>query len=262
MFTSLKEKIKNTKFIDTLLTRFKPHNFEFNKFYWDTYAALWDKKLFSVENNEVKTRKEQEEYIKCLGDEWGKTSDTKEIIEEYIYPYISRESKVCEIGSGGGRIALNVAPIVKELHCFDISKEMLTLLKKVLSKYKNVNYLLLKKPQFPHDLENKFDFVYSFDVFVHLDLHMIWKYLKEINRILKTGGKAFLHTTNLKAPGGWEKFVNQEQYSPRYHYFIVPEIIHTMLSHLKLELIKESKWNEHNFYFNRDYLFVVNKKGN
>jgi len=33
--------------------------------------------------------------------------------------------KVLEIGVGGGRVAKRIAPLCQELHCLDISKEML-----------------------------------------------------------------------------------------------------------------------------------------
>jgi hypothetical protein len=55
---------------------------------------------------------------------------------------------------------------------------------------------------------------YSFDVMVHIDLHTIWKYLLEIRRVLKDEtGRAFISTANLEAPGGWERFTKQKEYS-------------------------------------------------
>ncbi|RYY83850.1 class I SAM-dependent methyltransferase [archaeon] len=49
--------------------------------------------------------------------------------------------------------------------------------------------------------ENFFDFIYSFDVFPHVDTHGIFSYLKEIFKALKPEGLAFFSTSNLLADG-------------------------------------------------------------
>jgi len=87
----------------------------------------------------------------------------------------------------------------------------------------------------------------------------MWKYFFEIQKILKKGGKSFIHTTNLKAPGGWNRFVNQDEYDPAYHYFISPEIVHLLAQHSKLEIIKSLKVFPDNFYLYRDYLVILEK---
>ena len=180
-------------------------NIEFNRDYWDRYARCYKKSKVRVEDPNI-SEQEKESYLKYMGDEWGRVSDVVKIVEEFIYPYITNQSIVGEIGTGGARIASKVVDRTKEFYCFDISSELLKAAKSVLANYSHVKYILLKQSQFPPELADRFDFIYSFDVFVHLDLHNMWQYFKEIRRILKDGGKAFIHTTNLKAPEGWKKF--------------------------------------------------------
>ena len=48
-------------------------------------------------------------------------------------PFLKPESKVLEIGVGGGRVARKSAHLCKELHCLDISQEMLKKAKTNLS---------------------------------------------------------------------------------------------------------------------------------
>ena len=237
-------------------------NLEYNREYWDTYAKEWDKKKVGMDNADIVTEAQRVAYFQVLGDEWGNKTDVKKIVEEYIYPFIIQESIVGEIGVGGGRIASMVALHVKELYCFDISAKMLKKARGTLSYYTHVKYILLDQPKFSADLKEKFDFVYSFDVFVHLDLHMMWKYFNEIRHILKVDGKAFLHTTNLKAPDGWKHFASQKHYSVQHHYFISPEIIQILAEHAGLKIIKESNIDNSNFYLNRDYLFILQKTTN
>lgn len=235
-------------------------NYENAKAYWDKYVKWHERNVDTlVIERTVSSEQERKLYIEYLGDEWGRKSDVEKIVMEYIYPFITKESIVAEIGSGGGRIASKVVDNCKELYCFDISSEMIKKAEAALANYSNVKYILLHRSQFPDSYIEKFDFVYSFDVFVHLDLHTIWKYFNEIRRILKDGCKAFVHTTNLKAPDGWERFSRQTDYSLEGHYFVSPEIIDILAQHSSLQIIKSSTPEATNFYLNRDYLFILEK---
>lgn len=236
----------------------KLSNVEYNRALWDRYAKEWSKTWVDLENPDI-GEKERDSYVKHLGDEWGRTSHVERIVAEYIYPYITPESVVAEIGSGGGRIASRVVERAKELYCLDISSEMLKRTHAALSRYDHVRYALLKGPRLPEELGETLDFIYSFDVFVHLDLHTIWKYFKEIRRCLKSGGRAFVHTTNLKAPGGWERFAGQEKYSVAGHYYISPEIVEILADRSGLRIIKMSNIDPSNVYLNRDYLVMLEK---
>jgi hypothetical protein len=99
-------------------------NFEYNKDYWYRYARAWNKIIKPIANAEIGVE-QSDTYRTHLGDEWGRKADVDSIVEEYIYPFIGKESIVAEIGVGGGRIASRVAGYVKQLHCFDISSEMI-----------------------------------------------------------------------------------------------------------------------------------------
>ena len=136
---------------------------------------------------------------------------------------------------------------------------MLELVRQALADCPNVDYVLLSKPSLPAKLAETFDFFYSFDVFVHLDLHTIWKYLREIERSLCPGGHAFIHTANLTAPAGWDRFAAQARYYPESFYFVSPEIVRTLVSHTTLRIVRESQPDRGNFYLNRDYLAVLQK---
>ncbi len=233
-------------------------NFEYNREHWNRYAKNWNKTKIHVDNPNI-SEEEKKSYIKCLGDEWGIVSDVEKIVEEYIYPYVTKDSIVGEIGVGGGRIASKVIDRSKEFYCFEVSSVMLKRCKAALANRSHVRYVLLDQPRFPDRFIGKFDFIYSFDVFVHLDLHTMWKYFQEIRKILKEGGKAFIHTTNLKTPAGWEKFSKQKAYSFITHYFVSPEIIDILAHHSNLRIIKTSTVDPTNLYLNRDYMVVLEK---
>jgi SAM-dependent methyltransferase len=232
-------------------------NVAHNRALWNRYAIGWNKETIGLQQNE-KNDNDFRCSIRHLGDEWGSPSHVDDILEDFLFPYLIQTAKAIEIGVGGGRIADKVAPRVEALTCCDISSEMLSRAQKDLARHKNISYRLLEQPVLPSP-DDSIDIVYSFDVFVHLDLHTIWRYFKEISRTLKPGGFAFLHTSNLRAPGGWEEFSSQDAYSVIGHYFITPDTIALLSEHSGLEIVKASEPSSNNFYLNRDYLFVVRK---
>jgi cyclopropane fatty-acyl-phospholipid synthase-like methyltransferase len=182
-----------------------------------------------------------------------------QVVREFIYPYVGDDTVVCEIGVGGGRLAARVAPRVRKLVGVDVSRSMLKKARVALAPHSNIELHLLEKPALPAEWKQQFDFVYAFDVFVHFDLHMMWTYLQEIRRVLKKGGRAFLHTSNLQSPAGWDSFAQQESYSVVRHFFVSPDMVDTLVSRCSMRFVKRSKVDESNFYLHRDYLFVIEK---
>ena len=82
----------------------------------------------------------------------------------------------------------------------------------------------------------------------------------QIHRALQIGGRAFIHTTNLKAPGGWEHFSSQAEFRVESHYAVSPEIIEILAEHSGLSITRTSTPDPSNFYLNRDYLVIVEKR--
>jgi SAM-dependent methyltransferase len=233
-------------------------NVAYNRDLWNWYARRWSDDLsFRLQQADVPGATASD--LSVLGDEWGTSADLDEVARSYIDPYVDRAGIVGEIGSGGGRVAARVAPNSRRFYCFDISEGMLEQARRRLAGCDNVEYVLLDGPSLPAELGETFDFLYSFDVFVHLDLHTIWRYVEEIERTLRPGGHAFLHTANLTAPGGWESFAAQAHYRPETHYFVSPEIMRTLISHTRMRIVKESEPDAGNFYLNRDYLVALGK---
>lgn len=64
-----------------------------------------------------------------------------------------------------------------------------------------VKFVLLSQPRLPESASDSLDFVILYDVLVHVDLHITNKYIREIARVIKPGGKAFLSTANFLSPG-------------------------------------------------------------
>jgi len=234
--------------------------FDYNRALWGHYAHAWDDPDFkraAIDDPEVA----RTEDLEVLGDEWGRPADVRALVESWILPYTSPGAVVGEIGPGGGRIARQVAPHSGEFWGFEISHAMLARLRLTLAGVPGVQYVLLEEPALPADLDATFDFLYAFDVLMHFDLHLLWRYVCEIDRVLKPGGRALLHTANLDAPEGWRRFTERGAPSVESHFAITPGTVRTLLSHTGLAIIRESKPDPSNFYLARDYLCIVERGG-
>lgn len=246
----------------------EPTNVETNRKLWDEYAGAWGKSdcaWLEKMGAQVGGRD-----LVHVGDEWSDEHSLQQVLEEFVYPYLGSETArlaCCEIGSGGGRVACKVAPKVASLACFDVSKNMLRAAKAALdaSGCTNARYVFLKgsgPASIPSSFDRAFDFVYSFDVFVHLDLHTIWPYFQAIHRMLRPGGHAFVSTANILAPLGWERFARQKKYSVGGFYFLSPDMARALAGRAGFDVVQESKWTEgtENVYYERDFLFVLRKR--
>jgi len=232
-------------------------NVAHNRALWNRYAIKWHRDRIGVQQLETIDANFRQQMVH-LGDEWGSPAHVDAVLDDFLYPLLSSGTSALEIGVGGGRIANKVAPRVKKLICCDISSEMLARAQLGLADHANITYRLLDGPGLPV-LDDDLDVIFSFDVFVHIDLHEQWRYFLEISRALKPGGCAFLHTSNLRAPGGWDEFTSQDLYTVSGHYFITPDIIALFAEKAGLQVINDSAPASDNFYLNRDYLFVLKK---
>lgn len=235
-------------------------NVEYNRALWNWYAARWDEADFRREQVRHEGKPEDRaDELAVLGDEWGDAAAVDQVVAEWITPHVGPASVTGEIGTGGGRIARRVAPQVGEFHAFDVAPLMLDRAREALEEFPHCHFHVVDRPVLPADMEGCFDFIYSFDVFVHLDLHTQWCYLSEIARVLRPGGRAFVHTANLASEGGWKRFEGQDRYRVEGFYFVVPELVKVLCARAGLEVVHESADEAGNFYYERDYLVLLEK---
>ncbi|CAE7195482.1 unnamed protein product [Symbiodinium sp. CCMP2592] len=194
-------------------------NHETNRKLWDAYAQSWSSDVAWVQRMSSHVSREAG-ALKFVGDEWSDVESLDAVLSEWLYPHLEEEKKhlkVAEVGSGGGRIAARVAPKVERLVCFDVSEGMLACARSRIAGelgHRNVEFQLVHGgAPYPEEYHTSFDFVYSFDVFVHMDLHQMRQTLHCIRAILRPGGFCFISFANLLAPDGWQRFAKQQKYS-------------------------------------------------
>lgn len=129
------------------------------------------------------------------GHEWSKSfGTTEDLWNNEIFDKIKefRGKKILEIAPGFGRITQFLSILASELLVVDLNP---TCIEKTKSKLKHhvLAYFVNDGKSIPKVRDNSQDLVFSFDSFVHMHANVTEEYIKEIYRVLKPGGQAFIH---------------------------------------------------------------------
>jgi ubiquinone/menaquinone biosynthesis C-methylase UbiE len=129
------------------------------------------------------------------GHEWSKSFGTTENLwNKYIFDDIKefRGKKILEIAPGYGRITQFLSVLASELLVVDLNENCIKKTKEKLGHHV-LGYFVNNGNDLPKIRKNSQDLVFSFDSFVHIHKNVIDDYLSEIHRVLKPGGKGYIH---------------------------------------------------------------------
>lgn len=141
-------------------------------------------------------------------------NDDEEFFEESgkdvagpIIGFLSSDSVVLDLGCGIGRIAKHVAPHCAHLWLADISPTMLDMAAARLVDLGNVQVTHAGANSVPGVADGTIDVVYSVLVLQHLEREDAFLMLRDIRRMLKPGGIAYLTFPNLLYDGYLASFI-------------------------------------------------------
>jgi len=127
------------------------------------------------------------------GHEWSVYFGTTENLWNIIYPKFKNYicGNVLEIAPGFGRMTEQLLKYTKNLSIIDLSDICIEKCKEKFGN--NIEKYVVNDGKTLNFDDNSFDFIFSFDSFVHMTEDVIESYISEINRTLKNNGYAFIH---------------------------------------------------------------------
>lgn len=122
----------------------------------------------------------------------------KWVRDHYCLNFVNLNQTCIEIGPGGGRWTRYLLGFEK-LYVVDYHQELLDELAK---NFARPNIIAIKNSgtNFPGIPDQSIDFVFSFGVFVHLDLPLVIAYMAEIFRVLRPSGRAVIQYSDKTKP--------------------------------------------------------------
>jgi phospholipid N-methyltransferase len=135
------------------------------------------------------------------GLEWGDPDASPPlnyVRKHFLKPYATSNSTVVEIGPGGGRWTRYMLD-AKQIYAVDYHQELLDELK---TRFDAKNILCIKNSgdDFPGVPDGSVDFLFSFGVFVHLDIDIINRYLRNIRPLLKQDSNVVIQYSDKTKP--------------------------------------------------------------
>lgn len=137
------------------------------------------------------------------GLEWGDPDVVPPLTyvrDHFLKPYISPNTTVVEIGPGGGRWTQYMLK-AKRLYAVDYHQELLNELKSNFDAG-NIAYIKNNGDDFPNIKDGSVDFLFSFGTFVHLDVDIIDRYLRNMKALLNKGSNAVIQYSDKTKPLG------------------------------------------------------------
>jgi SAM-dependent methyltransferase len=134
-----------------------------------------------------------------FGDRWGDPETFIPLIEvrqRFLDPYFTAGATVLEIGSGGGRWTQYLARAA-HLIVVEYNPESFAYLRQRFPDVRLTTYQTTGA-ELDGIAAGSVDFVFTFDVFVHLEPEVIGRYLREIDRVLRPDGVAVIHYGDIR----------------------------------------------------------------
>jgi len=203
---------------------------------WDTYARRrsGEARIGDVWNDP-----------QVMGLEIDDDADVVAHLDRVVFePFLGAPSVIVEIGPGGGRFTEVLLPKCDVLHAVDTSPRMVDALRARFGEDRGIVYHLADGKGLGMLADASVDAAFSYGVFVHLQHWDIFNYLRELERVLRPGGKAIIQHSNIFSELGWNRFLyetpRQLNRHKRHDTFVVnsPELMTEFISRAGLEPVE------------------------
>jgi SAM-dependent methyltransferase len=148
-------------------------------------------------------------------------------LDEVVFPYLTPQARVCEIGPGTGRWSRHILERIPsgELHLVDPSPWMVRFLDGYFAAQPVVRAHLNDGQSLPFERADWLDVIFSANTLVELKLGVIYLYARDFARCLKPGGYAVVDYVDPTTPEGWAHLTTQPPDMAPVYTFHAPQVI-------------------------------------
>jgi len=144
---------------------------------------------------------ERQSHGRLYGMQWGNPETDPALIrvrDHWLGEHLKPGLTVLEIGPGGGRWTRYMLDC-KKIYAVDYHQELLDECKKNFNQ-PNIVYIKNNGNDFPGVAPGSIDFLFSYGVFVHLDLDIVQAYLENMKPLLKPETNVVIHYPDKTKP--------------------------------------------------------------
>jgi ubiquinone/menaquinone biosynthesis C-methylase UbiE len=128
------------------------------------------------------------------GEEWNLGQDwRRSVVEDLMLANAGSDPVTIEIGPGGGRWSTTLQEKSSKLILVDLTELSMELCREKLAGADNVEYRITDGSHLPDVADGSVDFIWYFDVFVHISPDDQQGYMAEFARVMRPGAKAVIH---------------------------------------------------------------------
>ena len=137
------------------------------------------------------------------------------MVEHLLTPNLPGDGAALEIGPGAGRWTSTLIPAVRELTVVDISDQAIELCRQRFGGEQHVTFMVNDGANLPEIADESIDFVWSFDVFVHIAPDDQMRYQAELARVMKRGATGVIHHGGEGGgkPKAWRSSMTSERFA-------------------------------------------------
>jgi ubiquinone/menaquinone biosynthesis C-methylase UbiE len=150
------------------------------------------------------------------GEEWSVSEEWRDaLIDEVMLPNLPADAVSLEIGPGAARWSRALQAASRKLILADVSERAIELCREKLGEHDNLVFQVTDGASLPQIGDSSVDFVWSFDVFVHIAPADQESYLREFARIMRPGGRGVVHHAGRGgvAPEAWRSSMTRERFA-------------------------------------------------
>lgn len=133
------------------------------------------------------------------GESWTPSEEWRaKVLEITIHKYVKPNQAILEIGPGAGRFTVELLKATPtRLALVDLNQKCLDLCQQRFGDHAVIEYHLNDGASLPMLEDTSIDFVWSFDVFVHIEAPEVLSYFKEFARVLRPGCFGIVHYASI-----------------------------------------------------------------